>query len=324
MGHRATTLFVSTAVITLLAACGGNTSSTSNDDGWEPSGPVEIVVGSAAGGGADTAARQIAEILNDEGIVDQPVSVVNNIGGGGQSAANQLIQNAGDGHYLLQVATAYITTPLQLSDAPNYEDFTNLSVMAEDPWVILVRDDSPYDSLADLENESTTFGGSQVGALDSLAAQSLREEIPTDFTYVSYDGVADVTTALLGGDVEVGGGPYSATRSLIEAEELRVLGILAPEGVDDMPDVETANEQGYDVEYAQFRAMVATPDLDEDQRGFWENAMREVSETDTWQEFLASGDQVPMSLFGEDAHNYLQERSEEARSGLDALGLLED
>ena len=323
MKFRKTAAILGIAAMAAVSGCGQSTQATEGE--WEPTKPVEFVVGSSAGGGSDTAARKLAELFNSEGIVEQPVNVVNNIGGGGQAAFSQLSgQNRGDGHYLLMVATAYLTTPLQLTNAATLEDFTNFAVIAEDPWVTVASHGSEYETLSDLEGVGqVTYGGAQVGALDSIAAQALREEVPAELKYIPYDGVADVTTAIMGGDVAIGGGPFSATEPLVEAGRLQMLGVMAPERLEQMPDVPTATEQGYALEYAQLRGVVGPPELTDGQREYWEDAIKQATETDAWQEFLTSGSQQSVSYYGEEAENYLQDKSESYSKTLDTLGLLE-
>ena len=53
-----------------------------NAQSWKPSRNVEIIVGSAAGGGADLTGRLMQKLFHDQGLVDVPVSVVNKTGGG--------------------------------------------------------------------------------------------------------------------------------------------------------------------------------------------------------------------------------------------------
>src|SRR5688500_20192611 len=51
---------------------------------WKPDRPVEIIVGSAPGGGNDKSARVMQRIFKDIGLVE--VNVVNRVGGGGAVA----------------------------------------------------------------------------------------------------------------------------------------------------------------------------------------------------------------------------------------------
>ena len=61
--------------------------------------PVKILVGFAAGGSADTAARLLAERLKDE--LKQPVVVENKAGAGGRIAAEMLKNAAPDGSTIM-------------------------------------------------------------------------------------------------------------------------------------------------------------------------------------------------------------------------------
>ncbi|KAA2212013.1 Bug family tripartite tricarboxylate transporter substrate binding protein [Teichococcus oryzae] len=67
--------------------------------GWQPTRPIQLVVGFAPGGGSDVIARTIAEAASP--FVPQPMVVVNRPGAGGALAAEQVARALPDGHTLL-------------------------------------------------------------------------------------------------------------------------------------------------------------------------------------------------------------------------------
>ncbi len=68
---------------------------------WKPERPVEIIIGTSAGGPQDRTGRTIQKILQDLKFVPTPITVVNKPGGGGAVGLAYLAQHAGDGHYLM-------------------------------------------------------------------------------------------------------------------------------------------------------------------------------------------------------------------------------
>src|ERR1041385_6408368 len=74
--------------------------SAASAQSWQPDKPVEIVVGSGAGGSNDAVARNIQRIMQGAKLVTPPISVVNKPGGNQTVVLAYLNQHAGDGHYL--------------------------------------------------------------------------------------------------------------------------------------------------------------------------------------------------------------------------------
>ena len=67
---------------------------------WKPTRNVELVAPSSAGGGSDNIARLVQKILQEQKLVDAPVSVINKAASGGVVAWNGLNQNPIDGHQI--------------------------------------------------------------------------------------------------------------------------------------------------------------------------------------------------------------------------------
>src|SRR5688572_3238262 len=76
---------------------------------WKPARNVELVAASAAGGGSDNLARLIQKILQEQKLVDVPVTVINKPAAGGVVAWGGLNQNPMEGHHLA-ISTANLIT----------------------------------------------------------------------------------------------------------------------------------------------------------------------------------------------------------------------
>ncbi|MBI2224163.1 MAG: hypothetical protein HYU44_04255 [Betaproteobacteria bacterium] len=102
-----------------------------------PSKPVRILVGFAAGGGTDTAARMVAQKLFES--LGQPVVVENRSGSGGIIATEAVAKAAPDGHTLLMMAAADSIQPAMRLKMP-YElpkDFSPISLVVTGAYVLL-------------------------------------------------------------------------------------------------------------------------------------------------------------------------------------------
>src|SRR5699024_10895581 len=77
-------LFLLVLVMIVAVACNDQEQASSEGEGeFTPEESIEIVAPAGAGGGWDTTARSVAQVLDEEGIIDQDIGVVNKEGGGG-------------------------------------------------------------------------------------------------------------------------------------------------------------------------------------------------------------------------------------------------
>ncbi|HET7595784.1 MAG TPA: tripartite tricarboxylate transporter substrate binding protein, partial [Burkholderiales bacterium] len=117
------------AALTVAAATGGVAPGIAHAQTWKPDNAVEIIAPSAAGGGTDHTARVMQKIIQDQRLLDVPVSVVNKPGGGGSVALIYLKQHAGNGHHA-EVASAVLLTNHIVGRSPlSYTDFTPIALL---------------------------------------------------------------------------------------------------------------------------------------------------------------------------------------------------
>lgn len=295
---------------------------------WEPSGPVELVVQADAGGGSDIFARKIGELLTQEELVTQPINVVNKPGGSGAVAYAYLQQQGTDPHFLATVTLSYLSTPLQQDTGFTYTDFSNLAVLAVDDFIAVVSVDSPYESLDDLvaaaaeSPDEVTVGGTQLGSSDSIIPALIERAADVQFNYITFESGGEVNAAVLGGTVDFAIANPGEALSLIEGGELRAISSFSPERLEGF-DVPTAQEQGFDVTWEQFRGIIAPGGLSADERAYWEAGLAEMAETSAWQDYLAENSLRPLLLTGAEAEEYIAAQNSTLEAVLADLGLIE-
>ena len=76
---------------------------------WQPERNVELIVGTAPGGGSDSTARLMQRLFQDKKLIERPAVVSNKPGGGGAMVAAFMTQNAGSAHHLLVVSPTLLT-----------------------------------------------------------------------------------------------------------------------------------------------------------------------------------------------------------------------
>ncbi|KWT98731.1 MULTISPECIES: tripartite tricarboxylate transporter substrate binding protein [unclassified Variovorax] len=234
-----------------------------------PDKPIKIYQGFAAGGNADTIARVVsAEMAKGLG---QPFVIEAQTGAGGTIAATTVARARPDGYTLL-LATGGHAVAGALYSKLNYQtvsDFQMISTVTFFPFLLVVRADLPYRSLAELlaaaraDARSISYGSAGIGSTHHLAGELLVKSAKAELLHVPYRGDAASVTALLGGEIPLIVAPPTAVMPNIKAGKLRALATTGAQRWSAMPEVPTVAEQGvagYDVSsWAGFMAPAGTP-----------------------------------------------------------------
>jgi tripartite-type tricarboxylate transporter receptor subunit TctC len=199
LGRTAITI----AVLALLAACGGR----ERADAGFPSESIRLLVPYAAGGPTDLTARAYGEFLERD--LGQPVIVENKPGGSGAIATQELVSAEPDGHTLaLITAGTVVLTPLANDVGYTASDVIPVGVMSEVPSLLAVGSGSPHRDIAALVAAARARPGAVSVAVpgastpQGIELQRLRDEHGVEFAVVPFNGNAEMTTALLGGNVD--------------------------------------------------------------------------------------------------------------------------
>lgn len=134
-------------VLLLLVAC---TTTSLADETW-PTRPVRVVVSFAAGGTPDILCRIIADRLSRA--LGQQVVVDNRPGGGNVIGAQAVARAQPDGYTLyFSTAAALVSNPYTFKSLPYdpMKDFVPVTVVGQNPFLVLAHPDVPAKNLADL------------------------------------------------------------------------------------------------------------------------------------------------------------------------------
>ncbi|GHC86822.1 tricarboxylic transport TctC [Nocardiopsis terrae] len=282
---------VGAALPLVLAACGSG-SGTAEDGTWAPTEAIEITAPAATGGGWDTLARTGARLLEEEGLVDQSVQVVNKPGAGGAIGWAYVAGHGGDPHKLFVTSPPVLLVPMAGNSDHDHEDFTPIARLATDYMVYLVPADSDVETFDELaaQAESGEFsvgGGSGPGSMDHVAlagALTAAGTDPASANYIPFDGGGEAMTSLLGGHVDAAVVGTGEALGMLESGDMRAVGISSPERVEAVSDVPTLVEQDVDFTFDIWRGVMAPGDLDGAQVAYYEELFAELMDTEAWQE----------------------------------------
>jgi putative tricarboxylic transport membrane protein len=250
------------AVVLLLAlvatGCGGGRAFTG----------LRLMVPNTPGSGYDLTARSAVKTLEDEGLA-RDVEVFNLPGASGAVGLARLVNERGNGRLLMQMGLGLIgaihTHPTQVSVA----DTTPIARLVEDAEAVVVPAGSPYANLGALmaawraDPRLPVAGGSSAGGPDHLAAHLLAQAVgvdPRSVDYRTFDGGGDLLAALLGGRATFAVSSSGEFREQIQAGQLRVLAVTSTGRVPGI-DAPTLREGGVDLEFANWRGLVAPPGI---------------------------------------------------------------
>ena len=247
-----TKVFACLAGLLLLAACGGQQAADSPEEAAAyPSEEIRLIVPYAAGGPTDLTARAYGEFLERD--LGQPVVVENLPGGSGALATQELVQSDPDGYTLaLITAGTTVLTPLVNDVGYTAADITPVGVLSEVPSLLAVGKGSPYPDMAAFVADARarpgaiTVGVPGASTPQGIELQRLRDEHGVEVTVVPFNGNAEMTTALLGGNVDAVliNASQDVTQN-IDASEFRPLAVSTKQPLDWLPGIPTLVDAGF-------------------------------------------------------------------------------
>jgi putative tricarboxylic transport membrane protein len=264
---------------------------------WRPGRTVEIVVPSAPGGSNDKTARTVEKILHEKKLVGVAVTVVNKPGGGNTMTMNYMNAHAGDGHFLMIGTPTILSNHIVGSSALNYTDFTPIASLLNDYVVFAVRAESPVRTGRDLverlgkDPKSVAVGfATALGSHNHIAAGLLMKAIGGDvraLKAVAFKGSAEAVTGVLGGHLDLVTTAAGNVAAYLAAGKLRVVGVAGDRRLPGaLAAVPTWQEQGVNVVFGGWRAIMGPKGLAPAQAAYWENVLRQVVGTPEWKDDL--------------------------------------
>jgi tripartite-type tricarboxylate transporter receptor subunit TctC len=260
----AMTRFLNRAAAAATAAFLAGTTLVSAQD-WEPSGPIRLMIAFAAGGGADTQARLIAEDIEAElGWSFIPEQVT---GGGGLNLLNEIRDEPADGSVIGMVVTESLGYNMRAADAGLTPDmFTPLTTTAGFQMAVVTRADTGWSSFADIV--AAAEGGQEIrfGTMSpklSDLAFLLGDAQGVDFNIVQVRGGRAVMDGVNAGDMDVGfmAGIQAAG---VASGDLVNLGSALSVPLNQTPDAPTLADLGVPFHADGYFTFVAPAGLPED------------------------------------------------------------
>jgi len=253
-----------------IALLGAAMTSFAQSD-W-PNKPITMIVPFPPGGVADTVARPVAEALSRE--LKQTVIVENRVGAGGALGMGTAARAPADGYTVLMTLSSISILPeadkiLGRKPAYTLNQFRPIARFTADPTVLVVRADSPWNTLADFVADAKkkpgtyNYGSSGNYGTMHVPMEMLKGSAGFRMTHIPYTGAGPAVLALLSGQVDaVASGPASVVQQ-IKAGKLRALAHWGDKPLLSLPEVPSLKQAGHATTFAQWSALFVpngTPD----------------------------------------------------------------
>jgi tripartite-type tricarboxylate transporter receptor subunit TctC len=214
-----------------------------------PSRPVRLIVGFAAGGGADIVARLLGQWLSER--LGQPFVIENRPGAGSNIGTEAVVRAPADGYTLLLVILPANAINATLYDKLNFNfirDIAPIAGLTRDPNVMEVNPSVPVKSVAEFiayakaNPAKINMASSGIGSAQHVAGELFKTMTGVQMNHVPYRGAAPALTDLLAGQVHVYFDVLTSSIEYIKAGKLRALAVTSATRSESLPDVPTVGE----------------------------------------------------------------------------------
>ena len=215
-----------------------------------PTRSITLVVPIAAGGATDTAARVIAEKLQEK--LQQPVVIENRPGAGSVIGTNFVAKASPDGHTLLLMEPGAVLAKWFNRNVPFdvTRDFSPIAMFAISPLVLFAHPSGPFNDVGELiayskaNPRKLSVGTPGVGTPHHLAAAWFNTAAKIDITHVPYRGAAPALNDLLGGQIPLIWASPVAVMPFVAQGKVKALAISTQQRDRMLPQVPTISESG--------------------------------------------------------------------------------
>jgi tripartite-type tricarboxylate transporter receptor subunit TctC len=238
-------------VVTLLSA------NTAFSDEY-PSRTVKIVVPYTAGGGTDTMARVVANVLQNA--LGQSFIVENRPGASGNIALEQIAKAPPDGYTLVMMPNNLAINPPLFGKVgyDSLKDFAPITLVGSSPVSISVHSGTQFQNLADIIKYAKanpgklSYASCGSGTPQHLAGELLLQMTNVRMVHIPYKGCSQALADHLSGTVPVAFSTIANMSKHIKAGKLRGIAVTGSKRSPYAPDMPTVNEAagltGYNID----------------------------------------------------------------------------
>ncbi len=296
----------------------------------------ECIAPANPGGGWDFTCRQVGKSLQDLGLINQTVQVVNLAGGGGGVAFAEVVNKRNNDNNLIVAASSATATRLAQGAYPGntMDQVRWVASVGADYGVIAVAKNSDIDTLPQLldkikadPSSISIAGGSAVGGWDHLkvliAASAYGIKDVRKVKYIAFDGGGEAVTQLLAGSVQGFTGDLSEAKGFVDSGDIKVIAVLAPERLSgEFASFPTAREQGVDAIGANWRGFYAPGGMSDEAYNDWASKIGKLYASDEWKAVMEANGLAPLDLQGEAFQSFVHDSVAQIQAISKEIGII--
>jgi tripartite-type tricarboxylate transporter receptor subunit TctC len=300
--------------------------------GEYPDKPITLVVPSGAGGSTDTAARIMAINIQDH--IGQPIIVVNKKGASGGIGINFALKAKPDGYILMEgMIGGHVLHPaMNASTGYTPADYTPIAMTQMNPNVLVVKADSPYQTLQDLLDAikakpgELKFSHAGAGSIHYFGIHLLLKTAglgKDSAVAIPYKGGKRSMAGLLRGEADFHQTNLVSAIDFIQTGKVRALAVTTKERLKVLPDLPTYTELGYPkVDIFGWRGVIGPKGLPKEIVDKWAKAVQETMERKGWIKMVTAVGDVPNYMGPEEFAKLIESDYERYRQMATDLGIL--
>ena len=236
----------------------------------------------------------IAEIMREEKLLSQPMTINLKRGSGMAKAFSFLLTKRGSDHMVAGTTSNLIlATPLKANLPYRWTDFTMIANLCVDGSVIVVKAKGPYNSMDDiidaaLKNPNQlSMGVSSITSNESMMGKVMQQKKSAKWKIISFDTEAKAAMNVMGGNIDFAFLNPIEVNELVRAGELKVVLAASSKRYKAYPDAPTIGEAGLGKPQVSFRAVIGPPEMPDYAVRKMESVLQKVVKTDRFQKFLS-------------------------------------
>ncbi|MGL6210840.1 MAG: Bug family tripartite tricarboxylate transporter substrate binding protein [Paracoccaceae bacterium] len=289
-----------------------------------------IMAPAAPGGGWDSTARTMQEVMQAEGISGS-VQVQNVPGAGGTVGLAQFASTAsGDAGQLIVGGYVMVGAILTNESPVSLADVTPIARLTGEAVAIAVSASSPIQTIGELVDAmkadpgAVSWAGGSAGGVDHITVGLLAKAAgvdPTKVNYVAFSGGGEALAAILGNQVTAGVSGVGEFLPQVEAGTMRILAVSTAEKWAGT-DAPTLVESGYAVDVMNWRMVAAAPGLSDEQKATVAADIDKLVNSAGWKSALETKGWANTYLAGADFDAQLAKEIEATTAVLKDIGLV--
>lgn len=293
---------------------------------------IKMMLPANPGGGWDTTGRALGKALQDAGVASS-VTYDNKGGAAGAIGLAQFVNGSkGDPNAMMVMGAVMLGGIITGKPPVNLSQATPLARLTSEYNVFVLPANSPFKNMAEVVAQlkkdpgSVKWGGGSRGSTEHIAAAMIAREVgvdPAKINYVAFRGGGEAISAILGGNVTVGGSGFSEFAEYIATGKMKPIGVTSAQRLKGAASsIPTLKEQGINVEIGNWRGVYGAPGISKAQREELVAQIEKATKSKAWAEALQKNDWTPAWLGGDAFGKFVDDEFASLRATMAKSGMI--